>query len=130
MRLSYPFASTVSCTNKSCSLRQGSSSFTEVLSWNEVERAFKVFTFESLKLSEVDEAGRLKPTEVSSETDVENFSIPWDNPARFAKLIRQRYMHRMSMQKAKPVVVGTLHGGGGGGAAILVLCLMDALHPD
>ncbi|EDL85548.1 rCG51962, isoform CRA_b [Rattus norvegicus] len=81
----------------------------EVLSWNEVERAFKVFTFESLKLSEVDEAGRLKPTEVISETNVENVNIPWDNPARFAKLIRQRYIHRMSIQKAKPVLVETEH---------------------
>lgn len=90
-------------------MRQGSRSFTEVLSWNEVERAFKVFTFESLKLSEVDEAGRLKPTEVISETNVENVNIPWDNPARFAKLIRQRYIHRMSIQKAKPVLVGMLH---------------------
>lgn len=105
-----PCVSLVLCTNKSRSLRQGSCSFTEVLSWNEVERAFKVFTFESLKLSEVDEEGRLKPTETTSDTDVENFNIPWDNPARFAKLIRQRYIHRMSMQKAPPVVVGTLHG--------------------
>ncbi|XP_021012793.1 sperm-associated antigen 17 [Mus caroli] len=79
----------------------------EVLSWNEVERAFKVFTFESLKLSEVDEEGRLKPTQTTSETDVENFNIPWDNPAKFAKLIRQRYIHRMSVQKAPPVVVET-----------------------
>ncbi|XP_031230830.1 sperm-associated antigen 17 isoform X2 [Mastomys coucha] len=79
----------------------------EVLSWNEVERAFKVFTFESLKLSEVDEAGKLKPTKVTSETNVENFNIPWDNPARFAKLIRQRYTHRMSVPKAKPVIVDT-----------------------
>ncbi|XP_036047259.1 sperm-associated antigen 17 [Onychomys torridus] len=77
----------------------------EVLSWNEVERAFKVFTFESLKLSEVDETGQLKPAEMVSETDIENFNIPWDNPARFAKQIRQRCMHRMSTQKAKPVTV-------------------------
>lgn len=70
-----------------------------------------MFTFESLKLSEVDETGQLKPTEVVSQTDGENFNIPWDNPARFAKQIRQRYIHKMNVQKVKPVT-GTLHGRG------------------
>ncbi|KAH0518407.1 Sperm-associated antigen 17 [Microtus ochrogaster] len=77
----------------------------EVLSWNEVERAFKVFTFESLKLSEVDETGQLKPAEVDNQTDGENFNIPWDNPTRFAKQIRQRFIHKMNVQKVKPVTV-------------------------
>ncbi|XP_004689538.1 PREDICTED: sperm-associated antigen 17 [Condylura cristata] len=62
----------------------------ENLSWNEVERAFKVFTFESLKLSEVDKDGRLKPSGMASGTDA--FSVPWDNPARFAKQIRHNLM--------------------------------------
>ncbi|XP_050013472.1 sperm-associated antigen 17 [Alexandromys fortis] len=77
----------------------------EVLSWNEVERAFKVFTFESLKLSEVDETGQLKPAKVDSQTDGENFNIPWDNPAKFAKQIRQQFIHKMNIQKVKPVTV-------------------------
>ncbi|XP_049621975.1 sperm-associated antigen 17 [Suncus etruscus] len=63
----------------------------DILSWNEVERAFKVFTFESLKLSEVDEDGNLISAKMMFGANSEMFDIPWDNPAKFAKHIRQKY---------------------------------------
>uniref|UniRef100_A0A8C2NA12 Uncharacterized protein n=1 Tax=Capra hircus TaxID=9925 RepID=A0A8C2NA12_CAPHI len=77
----------------------------EVLSWNEVERAFK-----SLKLSKVDEDGNLKRSKMMYGTDSEMFNIPWDNPARFAKQIRQQYIMKMNTQEAKQQT-GTLPGG-------------------
>lgn len=69
-----------------------------------------MFTFESLKLSEVNEEGKLIPSEMMYGSDSEMFNIPWDNPARFAKQIRQQYIMKMSTQEAK-CQTGTLLGG-------------------
>lgn len=69
-----------------------------------------MFTFESLKLSEVNEEGKLMPSEMMYGTASEMFNIPWDNPARFAKQIRQQYIMKMNAQEAEHQT-GTLHGG-------------------
>lgn len=69
-----------------------------------------MFTFESLKLSEVNEEGKLMPSEMIYGTDSEMFNIPWDNPARFATQIRQQYIMKTNVQEAKHQT-GILHGG-------------------
>ena len=69
-----------------------------------------MFTFESLKLSEVDEDGNLKRSRMMYGTDSEMFNIPWDNPSRFAKQIRQQHIMKMNTQEAKQQT-GTLPGG-------------------
>lgn len=94
-----------------------------------------MFTFESLKLSEVDENGKLKPSGMMCGSDSEMFNIPWDNPARFAKQIRQQYVMKMNTQEAKQKA-GTLHGGNGKHSCIfllsvfLVLYLMDVPYTE
>ena len=69
-----------------------------------------MFTFESLKLSEVDEEGKLKPSKKMCGTESETINIPWDNPARFAKQIRQQRMTKLSSREARHQT-GTLPGG-------------------
>ncbi|XP_069491855.1 sperm-associated antigen 17 isoform X1 [Ambystoma mexicanum] len=57
----------------------------EVFTWPEVERAFKLFTFESVKLRGLDVFGELEDDEGRREVTY----IPWDDPARFAREARR-----------------------------------------
>ncbi|KAM3936004.1 sperm-associated antigen 17 [Leptodactylus fuscus] len=55
---------------------------TELQSWEEITRAFKLLTFQSLTLSGFDEFGELEGAGTMLAADGR---IPWDNPAAFAQ---------------------------------------------
>nr|XP_033797404.1 sperm-associated antigen 17 isoform X2 [Geotrypetes seraphini] len=57
----------------------------ELLSWVEVERIFKLFTFESLNLLDLDEFGELEDSSNMIADEIKENCIPWDDPERFAK---------------------------------------------
>ncbi|KAM4795573.1 sperm-associated antigen 17 [Rhinophrynus dorsalis] len=69
----------------------------DVMTWEEISRTFKLFTFESLKLTGLDELGELEGPGKMLEGDC---YVPWDDPARFAReLGRIASVRKMYAQK-------------------------------
>uniref|UniRef100_UPI00398EE5F6 sperm-associated antigen 17 isoform X2 n=1 Tax=Pristiophorus japonicus TaxID=55135 RepID=UPI00398EE5F6 len=72
----------------------------EKVTSSEVARAFKQFAFESMKFTKVKENGELEEEEGTLAERLESAYIPWDDPVRFAKEMKQnvnvKKMHKQN----------------------------------
>ncbi|XP_072369842.1 sperm-associated antigen 17 [Scyliorhinus torazame] len=70
---------------------------------SEVERAFKLFVFESMKFTKVKESGELEEkTDMLGEI-LESGYIPWDDPGKFAKEMKRIHSAKKTHKKSNGV---------------------------